>query len=288
MALITITSCQQETPRQMDWQGHRGARGLAPENTIPGFLKALEYPEITTLELDLAVSSDGHLVVSHEPWFSHEFTTKPDGLPLSADEAEQHLLYRMTLKDIQQYDVGKRPNARFPDQVPIPACKPSLKAVLDSVRAAYPDRFSAIRWNAEIKSRPEWDGERTPPVADFAAKVVQFIEENNLGQRMTVQSFDVRALQAVRRLDPAIRLALLIEHEGPFEDNLDSLGFVPNVYSPNYNLVTSWLVEQCREKGMQVIPWTLNETETMEMYTGLGVDGIITDYPDRIPKRKKQ
>lgn len=281
-------SCQQEAPRNLDWQGHRGARGLAPENTIPGFIKALEYPEITTLELDLAVSSDGHLVVSHEPWFSHEFTTMPDGQPLSADEAEAHLLYRMTLKDIQRFDVGLRANARFPGQAALPACKPSLKAVVDSVRAAYPDRFSAIKWNAEIKSRPEWDGERTPPVADFAAMVVQFVQDNGLRQRMTVQSFDVRALQAVRRLDPTIRLALLIEHEGPLEDNLELLGFNPDVYSPNYNLVTSWLVEQCHEKGMQVIPWTINESDAMEMYTGLGVDGIITDYPDRIPKRKKQ
>lgn len=281
-----IMACQADEsvtiPPGFDWQGHRGCRGIMPENTIPAFLKALEFDAVTTLELDLAVSADGRLVLSHEPWFYAPITTLPGGEPLDASAEDQHLLFHLTVDEIRRYDVGIRPHPRFPQQKRTPAYKPTLQEVVDTVRAVNPERAARIGWNMEIKSNPEWDGERTPPVDSFAGLVVAFLQQNQLSEQTTVQSFDVRALQAVRNIDPHIRLVLLVENNKTLEENLSKLGFVPAVYSPNHTLVDQELVQQCREKGMKLIPWTINEVPDMRRLIRLGVDGIITDYPDRV------
>ncbi len=281
-----IMACQSDEsvniPSGFDWQGHRGCRGLMPENTLPAFLKALEFEAVTTLELDLAVSADGQLVLSHEPWFYAPITTLPDGAPLEEAAEEQHLLFHLTADEIRRYDVGKRPHPRFPQQKRTPAHKPTLQEVVDTVRAVNPERAAHIGWNMEIKSKPEWDGERTPPVDSFARLVVAFLQKNQLTEQTTVQSFDVRALQAVRKIAPQIRLVLLVENNQTLEENLADLGFVPAVYSPNHTRVNPKLVQQCREKGLKLIPWTINEVPDMRRLIRLGVDGIITDYPDRL------
>ncbi|MDX2134757.1 MAG: glycerophosphodiester phosphodiesterase family protein [Saprospiraceae bacterium] len=281
-----MMACQADesvtVPPGFDWQGHRGCRGLMPENTIPAFLKALEFEAVTTLELDLAVSADGRLVLSHEPWFYAPITTLPGGAPLEETAEEQHLLFRLTAEEIRRYDVGIRPHPRFPQQKRTPACKPTLQEVVDTVRAVSPERAAHIGWNMEIKSRPEWDGDKTPPVDSFARLVVAFLQKNQLTEQTTVQSFDVRALQAVRKIAPQIRLVLLVENNRTLEENLSDLGFVPAVYSPDHTLVNQKLVQQCREKGLKLIPWTINEVPDMRRLIRLRVDGIITDYPDRL------
>ncbi|MFZ4634932.1 MAG: glycerophosphodiester phosphodiesterase family protein [Saprospiraceae bacterium] len=287
LSFFTVLACRSTSPVQVpehfDWQGHRGCRGLMPENTIPAFLKALEFPALRTLELDLAVSKDGQLVLSHEPWFYAAITTLPGGDTLRPADEPQHLLYYLNVGQIQQYDVGLRAHPRFSEQRKLPAFKPTLKQVIDTVRAANPARAAGIQWNMEIKSKPEWDGIRTPPVDSFAHMVVRFLQQNQLVEQTTVQSFDVRALQAVHRLDPSIRLVLLVENIKSVDDNLATLGFVPAVYSPSHVLVVAELVRRCHQHGMQVIPWTVNETDAMRRLIRVGVDGIITDYPNRIP-----
>ena len=254
-----------------------------PENTIPAFLKALEFPVLRTLELDLAVSKDGQLVLSHEPWFYAAITTLPNGDTLRPADEPQHLLYNLSIAQIQQYDVGMRPHPRFPEQRKLPAFKPTLQQIIDTVRAVNPARAAGIQWNIEIKSKPEWDGIRTPPVDSFAQLLVRFLQQNQLVAQTVVQSFDVRALQAVHRLDPSIRLVLLVENIKSVDDNLATLGFVPAVYSPSHVLVDPELVRRCHQHGMRVIPWTVNEPDAMRRLIRMGVDGIITDYPDRIP-----
>ncbi|MCS7036169.1 MAG: glycerophosphodiester phosphodiesterase [Saprospiraceae bacterium] len=269
-------------PPGFDWQGHRGARGLAPENSVPGFLRALEFPQITTLELDLAVSKDRHLIVSHEPWFNADICRRPDGSRIPAAEAEKVFLYQLTAAEIRAYDCGSLRHPRFPEQTPQPAHKPTLREVVEAVRAAYPNR--AVRWNIEIKSRPEWDGIRTPPIDTFARLVVEEIAALGLQSTCTVQSFDPRALRAVRALNPQLTLALLVENFlGPAK-NLERLGFTPAIYSPYHALVKPSTVRFCRQKGMKLIPWTVNDTETMRRLIQIGVDGIITDYPNRTPQ----
>jgi glycerophosphoryl diester phosphodiesterase len=139
-----------------------------------------------------------------------------------------------------------------------------------------------IRWNIEIKSHPDWDGLRHPPVADFVRMVVDELRALGLEKTATVQSFDVRALQELHRQAPDLTLAYLIENAQGFDYNMARLGFKPAIYSPYYLLVDKQLVKQCHQNGMKLVPWTVNELKAMRDLLRLGVDGIITDYPDRI------
>lgn len=267
-------------PEGFDWQGHRGCRGLLPENTVPAFLRAAGMPEVVTLELDLAVSRDNQLIVSHEPWFNPAICSQPNGDSIPARDAEKYLLYQMTAAEIQAWDCGSRGNPRFRGQQKMPTHKPTLREAVTAVREAHPGR--ALRWNLEIKSQPEWDGLRHPPVAEFARLVIAEIRALGLENAVTVQSFDARALQAVKQQAPALRLALLVENVQGFDANVKRLGFRPDIYSPYYLLVSKKLARKCHAAGIQLIPWTVNDVPAMRRLIRLGVDGIITDYPNLI------
>lgn len=268
-----------------DVQGHRGARGLAPENTLPAFRRALEEG-VTTLELDLAVSADDALVVSHEPWFSHEICSHPDGRPVRAEEAERLLIYRMPYAEVARFDCGRRGHPRFPRQQAQPAIKPLLGDVFALAEAFA--REAPVRYNVEVKSRPAWDGERAPGPEAFVRLLGAEVEAAGVAERLTLQSFDVRALRAARRLRLPVRLALLVEPEpgreatpeALLEAGLEALGFVPEDYSPEAGLVTAAVLGRAHALGMRVIPWTVNDPGEMERLRALGVDGLITDYPD--------
>lgn len=275
-------------PTGFDWQGHRGCRGLMPENSIPAFVRALDFPAVTTLELDLAVSKDRQLIVSHEPWFNPAICRQPGGDTIPGAQAEQKfLIYHMTAAEVRRFDCGSWGNARFPDQQKVSTFKPTLREVVEAVRAQHPDKAETIRWNIEIKSQPEWDGLRHPPVDEFAAMVIAELRSLRIDKNATVQSFDVRALQAMHRQAPEIRLAYLIENIRGFELNMAKLDFTPAIYSPYYQLVSPKLVRKCRSKGVQLIPWTVNDVAAMRKLIHMGVDGIITDYPDKISEVTK-
>ncbi len=266
-----------------DWQGHRGARGLLPENSIPAFLKALEYGEITTLELDVAVSKDNILVVSHEPWMSQHICSKPDGTPVAEIEAMGIKIMELTYDEIKQYDCGSRGNSRFPEQVAMKTHKPSLADVVDEVKKyCIMRRLALPRFNIEIKSAPEGDGIFTPPVEEFARLVVEEVNRLKIKEKTCIQSFDVRALQSVKKLDPSITLALLVENEDSPEANLARLGFMPDIYSPYFKLLKKKNIKALHKQGIRVIPWTVNTVKDMKKLIRKGVDGIITDYPNLI------
>lgn len=274
-------------PAGFDWQGHRGCRGLLPENTVPAFLRALEFPEVTTLELDLAVSKDGQLIVSHEPWFNPAICRKANGDTVASKEAGQYLIYRMNVAEIREFDCGSWGNPRFPEQQKMKTYKPTLREVVEAVRAGRPQKAASVRWNIEIKSQPDWDGLRHPPVEEFARLVAGELRALGIDKNATVQSFDPRALQAMHRLAPDIQLALLIENLRGFDANLKNLGFTPAIYSPYYQLVSKKLVRKCHAQNMKLIPWTVNDAASMKGLIRLGVDGIITDYPNRIAETGK-
>ncbi|ACF13046.1 glycerophosphoryl diester phosphodiesterase [Chloroherpeton thalassium ATCC 35110] len=264
-----------------DIQGHRGARGLLPENTIPAFLKALELG-VTTLELDLAVSNDRKLVVSHEPWFSSEICSKPNGEPIAPADERAHLIYQMNYSEISAYDCGRRGHPRFPTQKPMQVCKPLFQDVVKAAEAYVQEKnLPAIFYNIETKCTPEGDNRLHPAPAEFVEILLREIRLLKIESRTIVQSFDVRTLQEMRRLAPNIRLALLVENNDTLEKNLEKLGFVPEIYSPDAALVNAALISAAHEKKMLVIPWTVNEPDTMTHLAELGADGIITDYPDR-------
>lgn len=269
---------------EFDWQGHRGARGLLPENSVPAFLLALEYPKITTLELDLAVSKDGKLIVSHEPWLSHHICTDPAGQAVTETGEEQLLIYQMTAEEIRAYDCGSRGNERFPEQKKMKVYKPLLSEVVQAADQRAEEMGRSLPWyNIEIKSRPEWDGQRTPDPETFVSLVLEALEALGIKERTCIQSFDTRPLEVIHREDPALTVAYLVEELESLEQNLSKLSFTPTIYSPYYMLLTANMVNHLHEKGMKVIPWTVNDTENMRALMELGVDGIITDFPDRIP-----
>jgi glycerophosphoryl diester phosphodiesterase len=270
-------------PAQFDWQGHRGARGLLPENSIPGFLKALEFP-IRTLELDVVVSRDKQVVVSHEPWMSAEICTHPDGRSaVQPNEAKSLNLYRMDYGQIRLYDCGSRGNARFPEQLPQPVYKPTLKAVVEEAESACARMNRSLpNYNIELKAMPEWDQLMTPEPAEFCRLVLEVLKEARVLDRTSIQSFDVRILREMRRQAPTLKLVYLVEQSAGLAEDLRRLGFSPAIYSPHFLLLNEEVVAQAHEQGMQVVPWTVNEPDQMELLIRMGVDGIITDYPNRI------
>jgi len=295
-SLVLLTCCQtpvttsehmgNQTRDNFDWQGHRGARGLAPENSIPSFLIALSFSEITTLELDVVISKDKKVVVSHEPWISHHICAHPDGKPVSSAEEHALNLYEMTYSEIAAFDCGSRGNDKFPEQEAQKVAKPLLREMVAEVESHCKTSGRALpRYNIEIKSRPGWDNKKTPAPEEFARLVLEEINHLNLQNRVCVQSFDPRVLREVHLLDNKIVTALLVESNAlKFEDYIKIMGYQPPIYSPNYKMVNKETIQMVRNRGMRIIPWTVNETEEMRALIALGVDGIITDYPDRIPK----
>lgn len=274
----------QEMKASFDWQGHRGCRGILPENTIPAFLEALKYP-VRTLELDVAISADSQVIVSHEPWMSAAICSFPDGGPVEEAQEDSLLLYNLTYEEIKSFDCGRRGNARFPEQRPTPAYKPSLADVVQSVEAYCRDEGRSLPWyNIEIKSDPDWDGVRTPAPDLFARLVVEQIRALGIGDRTYIQSFDLRPLRAVRQIDSTLVTALLVANAKGVDGNIEELGYTPKIYSPNYSLVTKGVVDRVHELGMTIVPWTVNDTLVMQEMIGLGVDGIITDYPNYIER----
>ena len=273
-------------------QGHRGARGLAPENTLPAFRLALQLG-VPTLELDTVISADGQVVVSHEPWMSAEICSHPDGRPVKPDEEEALNIFRMTYSEIAQYDCGSRAHIRFPSQQSEPARKPLLREVFEMGEAFARQRGGyQVQYNVETKSRPAWEGERCPDPETFVEAIWREVEAAGVQERFILQSFDPRTLQVARQRGLPVRLALLVEaglhgldsEPDPLaylEIGLAVLGFTSHIYSPDYDLVTEHVLARAQDAGMQVIPWTVNERTEMDRLKDLGVDGLITDYPDR-------
>jgi glycerophosphoryl diester phosphodiesterase len=287
-----------------DLQGHRGARGLVPENTIAGFARALETG-VTTLELDLAVTKDGVVVVSHDLHLNPAITRSANGEFLTANGPAIHSL---TFEELQRYDVGRlKPGTayakRFPEQQPVDGARiPPLRDVFDLVKRAGADH---IRFNIETKITPT-SGADTPNPETFAKAVTTLVQEAGLAARATVQSFDWRTLAVIRKIAPDIERACL-SIEADDEDNIqrgkpgpspwtaafdidDVGGSAPRlvqaagcaVWSPYFRNVTAETLKEAKALGLKTIPWTVNEPADMQRLIDLGVDGIISDYPDRL------
>lgn len=265
-----------------DKQGHRGSRGLLPENTIPAMKRAMDLG-VTTLEMDAVVTGDGEVILSHEPFFNHEITTNPDGSFVTEAEEKNLNIYAMTYEQVRQFDVGQRPHPRFPRQQKAAAVKPRLGDVIDAVKQYSTEQGLPFPlWNIETKSQPATDNIYHPAPGAFIEKLMAVIRQKGIEAQTIIQSFDFRTLQYLHRHYPSVRTAMLIEDydKRTLDEQLQALGFVPTIYSPHASLVNSKLVEQVHEKGMKLIPWTVNRKEEMEALIALGVDGIITDYPD--------
>lgn len=287
-----------------DLQGHRGARGLMPENTLPAFAKALAIG-VSTLELDLAVTRDRQVVVMHNPRFEPEITRQGNGDWLLQSSPSIH---SMTLHQVKTYDVGRlnpgrKYAERYPDQQAIDGTRvPTLGEVFELVDKA-DNRW--VRFNIEVKIDPR-NPLLTHPPEEFVAAVIEVIRSYGMTQRVTVQSFDWRALQAVQELAPEIKTSYLTVDQdwlsnpqtgkpgkSPWLNNYDVDDFDGSaaraikaaggsIWSAYHKEVNARAIKAAQRLGLAVTVWTVNDTSRMRELIEMGVDGIITDYPDRL------
>jgi glycerophosphoryl diester phosphodiesterase len=270
-----------------DKEGHRGCRGLMPENTIPAMLHALQLG-VTTLEMDIAFTKDGVAILSHEPFFNHEISTilVEGGNNRWVDEKseKQFNIYEMSFAETLGFDVGLKPHPRFKQQQKMAVHKPKLADVIDSVKAWCQQRNQTLPFfNIETKTQPSTDNKYHPEPKIFVEKLLAVLRAKNIVDRCIIQSFDRRTLQYLHSLKlPVPYTALLIEDtdKTSIEQQLDSLGFRPTIYSPHFSHVNEALVNYCHRKQMKIIPWTVNDQSNIQLLKAMGVDGIITDYPN--------
>lgn len=282
LAIMTPgTGFSQKKLPTFDVQGHRGARGLKPENTIPAFIYALDSG-VTTVELDLAITKDRQIVVSHEPWMSSEICLNPEGDPYTNREEKDYNIYQMTYDEMSRFDCGSLGNKKFPEQEKMKVTKPLLSDVIIAIE----DHIKSytqyeVDYNIEIKTGEDGDNQFHPSPTEFSDLVYNLLDEYLPLERIIIQSFDFRVLKYWHEKYPNIRLAALVEDRKSVETHLQELGFDPTIYSPYYRILNKSKIKLLHEKKIKVIPWTVNEIGEMLAMKGMGVDGFITDYPNR-------
>ena len=283
--LIATASIAQYIPR-FDIQGHRGARGLRPENSIPAFIMALDSG-VTTIELDVAITKDKQIIVSHEPWMSSAICLDSAGRAINEKEEKKFNIYQMTFEQVQLFDCGSIGNSKFPQQEKMKTAKPLLRDVIIAVENHIKSHATyEVDYNIEIKSTPEGDKKFHPSIEEFSDLIYQLVDEYIPLDRVVIQSFDFRVLKYWHQKYPDIRLAALVENTKSIDANLADLGFRPSTYSPYFKLLTREKVKYLHQLRIRVVPWTVNEISDMLSLKGMGVDGLITDYPDRARKYK--
>lgn len=302
-----LALCLLATPlAAFDIQGHRGARGLMPENTLPAFERALATGA-STLELDLGLTRDGVLVVLHDTRLNPDIARGPDGAYVTGEPPAVHAL---TLPEIKGYDVGRtrlgsRLAGAFPGQAQVDGVRiPTLAEVFALAALIRTPQRGPVAFNIETKLTPQ-SGDHTPDPDTFAAAVAKAVREAGLASRVTVQSFDWRTLRTLERIAPEIRRACLTSERGPntvqrgrpgaspWTAGLDVEEFggsVPRLvqaagctaWSPDFRDLTEAALAEAKGLGLAVLPWTVNGAADMERLIAWGVDGIITDYPDQL------
>ena len=302
-ALIAAAALACASSHAFDLEGHRGTRGLAPENTIPAFERALALG-VTTLETDLAVTRDGVLVISHDPVLNPDLVRDADGKWLSSKGPPIHSL---TLEELRRYDIGRTNPAsaygkQWPEQVPADGQRfPTLKEVFALGKG------NDVRFAIETKITPT-SGDETPDPATFARLVVAAIREAGMSDRVSVLSFDWRTLVEVRKLAPEIPTVCITQVSGNF-DNVKGLFGKPSAWTAGLDLakhddsvpklvkaagchtwssffrnLTPALVDEAHALGLTVLPWTVNDPRDMARMIDWKLDGLVTDYPDRARK----
>ncbi|TCC87973.1 glycerophosphodiester phosphodiesterase [Pedobacter frigiditerrae] len=297
--------CQQK----LDVQAHRGGMALMPENTIPAMLNAVKLGA-KTLELDVVISKDGKVVVSHDAYMSATFMTKPDGTEITKEEEKSLSLYQMSYDSISRYQSGIKTHPMFPGQIKLKTHKPLLSDLIDSVEAYIKvNKLKPVYYNIETKCSPMGDGKYNPSPEIFVNTMMNVINQKGVKSRVIIQSFDVRTLKILHQTEPKLKLALLVQgkmnltedqlkkyglsakeveeyfkqlstKKAGLDGDLENLGFVPAIYSPYYTGVDAEMVKKVHDKNMLILPWTVDKEEDMVALGKLGVDGIITNSPD--------
>ncbi|WP_233276782.1 glycerophosphodiester phosphodiesterase family protein [Mucilaginibacter paludis] len=266
--------------QEFDKQGHRGCRGLMPENTIPAMKKAVDLG--ATLEMDISFSQDKVVIVSHDQYLSSLIALKPNGDTISKAEEKQLILYQMPYRQIEQYILGQKKYPLFPNQQQVKTHIPLLASLIDSIEAyAKQTGKPAPKYNIETKTTVDGDNVLHPGPEEFVERLMQVILQKGIQSRVTIQSFDIRTLEIIHKKYAYMQTAFLVSG-GSLRENLALLSFKPTIYSPAYKTVTQEVVADCHAAQIKILPWTVNSAEAIKRLKDWGVDGIISDYPDRL------
>lgn len=272
------------SPKRPEVHGHRGCRGLRPENTLPAFLHALVLG-VDVLEMDVVVSADQQVVVSHEPWLNPDICLDPAGQRIGPTQGHRFNLYHMPYALIRRCSCGELRHPDFPEQMLGSSHKPLLGDVLAATEAAT-RRLGRppVGYSIELKSSPGGDGLYHPPPADFLLLVLAELDAAQVLPRTTLLCFDGRVLRLAQQVRPELATCLLVEDDKPWLLSIQRLGFLPTTFGPDVRTVTPAAVQALRTNlpGLRLVPWTVNSRRDMERLRALGVDGMTTDYPNQL------
>ena len=259
--------------------GHRGARAVLPENTLPAFEYAIQAG-VDVLELDLSVTKDDVLMVSHDPHMNTDICSHPDPA-WETKNSKDRAIRNLTYAQVREWDCGAKKNPGFPKQKPVPGTKmPTLEEVLRLAKKGY------FLFNIETKISP-MQPELTPSPKQFAELVLAAVRKYKLEDRVILQSFDFRTLHAMKKIAPEIKLSALDGFgQGPFPKVAERAK--ATIISPEKRLVTPEQVEAAHKAGLQVVPWTANEPAEWDKLVAAKVDAIITDDPAALIQYLKQ
>ncbi|MBK8341485.1 MAG: glycerophosphodiester phosphodiesterase [Flavobacteriales bacterium] len=257
-------------------------RGLRPENTLEAFRKAVDVG-CDWLEMDVVLTGDGQVLISHEPWMDHRICRTPEGDSIDPAQERGFNIFRMTVEEAQRFDCGSAPQPDFPEQDLKPSAKPTLREVVEAVdEHALLTGSRLSSFNIEIKSEPALYGTFQPEPSSYVKAVLTSMDSLGIADRCILQSFDPAILEALHAADPSIPLAFLVEKSEGLEQDLGRLSFAPAIYSPAFEFANAALLAELRGRDMQLVVWTVNEEADIARMLDLGVDGIISDYPDRV------
>lgn len=264
------------------YEGHRGARGLYPENSIGAMKVAIDLPKVTTLEMDCHITKDKKVIVYHDDFLNPKFVTYKSGKQLAGKD-NKALIYKYSLKELAQFDIGQKGNVDFPNQKKVATSISLLSDLIDQAEAyAKQKRTTPMYYNIETKSKDGNDHKAHPAPQEFSDLVLEVVIEKNIAPRTVIQSFDKRTIQYINKAYPQIKTSYLIEakNKKTIQELVNELGFTPFIISPNYKLVTEKYVKDAHALGIKIIPWTVNTKEDIQALEKLQVDGIISDYPN--------
>jgi glycerophosphoryl diester phosphodiesterase len=287
MALLGLSACKTMNKTNLpadakfpefSTEGHRGGRGLMPENTIIAMKNAVDIG-ITTLEMDTHITGDGEVVVTHDDYLSPGFMLSPEGKEIPAADSKKYAVYQMDYSLLKTFDLGSKPLAGFPEQKKIKTYIPRLAELIDSVQI-YTKGKKQMFYNIETKCSPKGDGVTNPDPETFVKLLMDVIEKKGITPFVVIQSFDKRTLQVLHKKYPNVRTSFLVSNQKTVEENLSDLGFDPFILSTEYKMVSEELVRKCHARNVKVIPWTPNTKADIDRMKALKVDGIISDYPN--------
>lgn len=288
MSVITLRATAQvaEFPK-FSAEAHRGGRGLWPENTILAMQNAMKIDGITTLEMDTHITKDGKVVVTHDDYLSPGFMLTPEGKEITAADAKRYPVFQMEYNDIKQFDLGTKPLAGFPNQQKVKTHIPLLSELIDAVQKDInKNKTKQFFYNIETKCDAKGDGITNPEPAVFVELLMDVIKKKKIMPYVIIQSFDKRTIQLIHEKYPNVKTSFLVANKKSYEENITDLGYKPFILSPVLQMVNEELVKKAHADGVKIIPWTANKIEEMNALRALGVDGIISDYPDLLVQSK--